>query len=171
ARRPASTSSTGCSAPTTGWPSSTLPTPRRWPRSAPRSAARARCTPRPTSSSRPTTSARSCRRPAAPGSTSSLPATGDRRRPASRLVPLLLVIDDLVGVLRSAGDAPQLGLLDDVVRCRGLPRLGRYVDAPDEHQVLVGEGAVLADPVCHPVRLRSVCRREPWVPRTVEVRR
>src|SRR6266545_2819316 len=79
--------------------------------------------------------------------------------------------DELVGVLRAARHAPQLGLLDHLVRPRPIPGLGRHVDAPDEGELLVREGAVLADALGHLVRLRSTCRREPWVPRTVEVRR
>ena len=44
-----------------------------------------------------------------------------------------------------------------VVRRLAVPRLGDDVDAPDEHELLVGKAAVLAGPIGH--RARSRCRQ------------
>ena len=54
------------------------------------------------------------------------------------------VVDELARVLRAARDAPQLGLVDH--RCEpGVSQVsGDDVDPPDEHELLVGDGAVLA---------------------------
>src|SRR5207342_2292665 len=73
---------------------------------------------------------------------------------AESLLVVFLVVDELVRILRAARDTPQLGLVDHLVRRRRVPRLGRDVDAPDEDELLVGIGAVLADARRHAPHLR-----------------
>src|SRR5215471_8383984 len=53
-------------------------------------------------------------------------------------------VDDFVRVLRHARDAPKFGLVDDLVRRRPVPRFGRDIDAPDDHELVVDDRAVLA---------------------------
>src|SRR3954471_20654488 len=62
-------------------------------------------------------------------------ADAGRRASAGGLVRARsFVLDHLVGGRGAAGDAPQLGLVDDLVRGGPVPRLGRDVDPPYEDQ-------------------------------------
>src|SRR5205823_4803713 len=78
----------------------------------------------------------------------------------------------LVGVLGGAGEAPQLGGFLDAFDLAGA--VGVEVGPAHEDELVVGDSAALAGALHRWERtagppLHSLCRREPWVPWTLEV--
>ena len=84
---------------------------------------------------------------------------------------------DLAGVLARRSRCTRARVRAPPSRSRAGPTLGDDVDAPHEHELVVGEPAVLARAFGHSVHSRPLatvgypafCRREPNVPWTVEV--